>query len=110
MKRKFLLYQTEEHGFAFWGLDFLKRVLGETPTTETPKLEYVLKYKSELDLPSDDMVALAELYELCNLRHPVDYKTRSMSVSDIVVLDGKEYFVDSFGFELVKDRRVEDLK
>ena len=46
---------------------------------------------------------LETLYEMFNLAPPADYKGRSMSVSDVVVLnqDGQEqaYYVDSFGFK-----------
>ena len=45
---------------------------------------------------------LDDLYEKFNIDHPADYRGRSMSVSDVVVLhqngEDRAYFVDSFGF------------
>ena len=49
-----------------------------------------------------DGTTLDDLFEKFNIDHPADYKGRSMSVSDVVVLhqngEDKAYFVDSFGF------------
>lgn len=46
---------------------------------------------------------LDDLYKTFNINHPSDYRARSLSVSDIVVLNkqGKEsaYFCDSFGWK-----------
>lgn len=47
---------------------------------------------------NDDEHALSELYARFNLRHPTGYKGRSMSVSDVVVIDGRAYYVDPFAF------------
>lgn len=46
--------------------------------------------------------SLDELYETFNIRHPLDFRGHSLSVSDVIVFkdkDGTEaYFVDSCGF------------
>lgn len=42
---------------------------------------------------------LEEIYQKFNMgQKPESYKGHSLSVSDIVVLDGVNYYVDSFGF------------
>lgn len=50
---------------------------------------------------------LESIYARFNLQHPADYRSRSLSVGDVVVLHeyGKEkpYFVDSYGFREVPD-------
>lgn len=44
---------------------------------------------------------LDEIYARFNGVHPDDYKGRSISVSDIIVLDSNLYYVDKFGFKKV---------
>lgn len=48
-----------------------------------------------MEIPS----ALESLFELFNLNHPSDFHGHSLSVSDIVKLDNKYYYCNSFGFE-----------
>lgn len=69
------------------------------------KLEehYRCVYKGTIDTDNLD-----EIWEIFNINHPEDYKARSLSVSDIVVLDNEakeeeRYFVDSFGFHRLSD-------
>ncbi len=42
---------------------------------------------------------LEQLFEEFNRNHPEDYKGRSMSTSDIVIVNDIPYFCDSVGFE-----------
>ena len=44
---------------------------------------------------------LDEIYARFNGVHPEDYKGRSISISDIIVLDGIMYYVDTMGFEMI---------
>lgn len=44
---------------------------------------------------------LDEIFTRFNVGQPKDYKGRSISVSDIIVLDGVMYYVDKFGFKKV---------
>ena len=59
---------------------------------------YEFVYKAKLS----DGTSLEDIFERFNLHHPADYKGRSLSVSDVVVLhkNGKDkaYYVDSYGF------------
>lgn len=46
---------------------------------------------------------LEDLYHIFNIEHPVGYRGRSMSTSDVVWVDGRGYFFcDSFGFVQLK--------
>ena len=51
--------------------------------------------------PQESITGMLEaLYTQFNVKHPLDYTGRSMSVSDIVELDGKGFFFcDSIGFK-----------
>ena len=42
---------------------------------------------------------LEALYEQFNIQRPEDFKVHSLSVSDVVVLDNKAYYVDTVGFK-----------
>lgn len=45
---------------------------------------------------------LESVYTKFNIDHPADYTGRSLSVSDVVVANGKPYYVDTFGFKELK--------
>lgn len=76
-------------------------------------LKYGEVTKEQIDLTNYEEVycsviekndgTLEELFEIFNLRHPRAYFGRSMSVSDIVLLDGEYYYCDSVGWENVTD-------
>ena len=44
---------------------------------------------------------LDKIFEMFNVARPVDFKGHSLSVSDVVVLDGVAYYCDSFGWKEV---------
>lgn len=50
---------------------------------------------------TDTMAVLEEIYTRFNVNRPPNFKGHSLSVSDIVTLDGNIYFVDSFGFKKI---------
>ena len=50
--------------------------------------------------------ALEELFRIFNVDRPAEYCGRSLSVSDVVLLDKKPYYCDSFGWsECPNERR-----
>ena len=49
----------------------------------------------------DNNRILDEIFSRFNTNRPKNYKGRSLSVSDIIVLDGIMYYVDSFGFKKI---------
>lgn len=65
--------------------------------------DYTLAYECTVD----DETGLEDLYRRFNLSHPSDYRCRSMSVSDIVVVHGSSacedgsYFCDTIGFRKI---------
>ena len=63
--------------------------------------DYEVVYEGELDY-SEMPNALEELFEIFNVRRPNDFKGRSMSISDIVEIDGKNYYCDAVGWKELK--------
>ena len=47
---------------------------------------------------TDEYEILEEIFTLLNVNHPEDYTGHSLSVSDIVVLNNKKYYCDSYGW------------
>ena len=43
------------------------------------------------------------VFQKFNIDHPYDFKGHSLSVSDVVVMDDKAYYVDSVGFKPLKE-------
>lgn len=87
--KKYQVYQTEgRNAFMSWG------------SVENFNFqEWNKVYEGEL-LPEEDVTEeLEDIYYICNLRHPEGYKGRSLSTSDIVMLEGQYFFCDSFGWE-----------
>ena len=106
---KYGIYQLKDDPeldkFRFEGTESLKR-MGITKDNFDAVLpeNYKLVYMGELtELQGQTQSETLEaIYTKFNIDHPADYKTHSLSVSDIVVLheDGENsaHFVDSFGF------------
>ena len=63
--------------------------------------DYKVVYEGELEYPEMPN-ALEELFEIFNIRRPEDFKGRSMSVSDIVEVDSKNYYCDVAGWVELK--------
>lgn len=63
----------------------------------------VWRGEKDVDANASINMLLEELFEEFNLRHPLGYRGRSMSCSDIIVIDSdssiKYYYVDRFGFK-----------
>lgn len=61
---------------------------------------YKVVYEGTMDVEDAE-----DVYMLCNIgQKPNGYKGHSLSVSDIVLMDGKYMFCDSFGFVDVSDK------
>ena len=63
---------------------------------------YDVVYTGEVK-PDDTLMVLERLFVKFNTNHPADFKGHSLSVSDVVELDGKFYYCDSFGYEEIKN-------
>ena len=99
----YALYQVRD-GEAFDYLRFssLRQMDNKAPTDEC----YDLVYSGKLRNPDKDAeVILDELFERFNTSYPQGYTGRSMSVSDVVVLNqnGKQdcYYVEPIGFKKI---------
>lgn len=59
---------------------------------------YEVVFDGELNAKS-----LEDVFRIFNIEHPEHYRGRSMSVSDVVWVEGRgAFFCDSFGFKPVK--------
>ena len=63
--------------------------------------DYEVTYEGELDYP-EMPDALEELFDIFNVRCPNDFKGRTMAVSDIVEVEGKNYYCDVVGWVELK--------
>lgn len=64
---------------------------------------YEVVYTGTVEEIGDPLAVLESLFTKFNIDHPADFKGHSLSVSDIVELDGKFYYCDSFGFVELKN-------
>ena len=83
----------EKCAYAFKRYEWAKNVLDLN--------DYEVVYEGELDYPEMPN-ALEELFEIFNNKRPKDFERRSMSISDIVEIDGKNYYCDFVGWEELK--------
>lgn len=63
--------------------------------------DYEVVYEDEVG-SVDDEDTLESLFYIFNADRPEDFKGRSMSVSDVIELDGKYYYTDIVGFKEIK--------
>ena len=91
---KYKIYQTDprtcDYCFEWWSwakdrFNF-KRDYKEVYSGNVPPDEYGPK------------ATLEELYREFNINHPADFKGHSLSVSDVVELDGRYYYCDNVGW------------
>ena len=61
-----------------------------------------------LSIPgSDTETVLEHVFRTFNIEKPRDFRGHSLSVSDVVVLDGVAYYVDVCGFKRIENFREE---
>ena len=98
-KMNIRIYQTSNRKYSFMNYEFAKE-----NGFDLKDYEMVAEFYKEVYEP--DFRILESIYDLgnrgfiqavCNNEF-----MRSISVSDIIELDGRKYFVDSFGFKEVK--------
>ena len=83
----------ENCAYAFKRYEWAKNVLDLN--------DYEVVYEGELACPEMPN-ALEELFEIFNVKRPKDFERRSMSISDVVEIDGKNYYCDFVGWEELK--------
>ena len=59
--------------------------------------DYTLTYEGEIEV-EDINKTLEDLFTKFNIERPEDFKGHSLSVSDIIELDGKYYYCDNVGW------------
>ena len=90
----------------FSGLDFVKEndlceMNGDLCKLDSDLYQKVYEGQTAIGEDEDDNVTLESLYMKFQGRKPEGYTGHSLSVSDVVVLDGTAYYVDSYGFEKI---------
>jgi hypothetical protein len=65
----------------------------------TRKYLYNVVYSGEVEAGDSVEDTLEGLYMTFNVNHPSDFRGHSLSMSDVIELDGKFYYCDSFGFK-----------
>jgi hypothetical protein len=97
---EYTIYQVKSgmdtRDFRYTGLDMMKRL-----NMEVDKENYDEVYTGSTEFESTVNVILEELFYTFNMDHPADYRGQSMSVSDVIKLDGDFYFCDSCGFKKI---------
>jgi len=64
------------------------------------KRDYTLIYEGKVEPNENSNIDILEdLFYIFNMKHPSDFKGHSLSVSDIVELDGVCYYCDSTGWK-----------
>lgn len=63
----------------------------------------VYTYEKTENIWLDDQDTLNEVFTIFNVQQPEDYRGRSVSVSDIIMIDNRMYYVDDIGFKKVID-------
>lgn len=67
--------------------------------------------RSALSIPgSDPETVLEHIYSVFNIHKPRGFEGHSLSVSDVVTLDGAAYYVDSYGFKKIEGFFNEDQR
>lgn len=89
-------YRKLEESSAFMSYDLLKKYNRGFEKDKYESETYKNKLVRFKNLSENNI--LDEIYEILNIRHPMGYDKRSLSVGDIVVINNKAFFVDRFGF------------
>ena len=102
MKHEYKIYQLDANnenvrldGKLFKDWDMLNRTCGFCFNWEY-KLVWEDGIEVDENVSSEEI--LDDLFFIFNQNHPKNYYGRSMSVSDVVELDGIKYYCDSFGW------------
>ena len=99
-KRKFEIWQTDDRKRMFEG----SRFLGYSGMKPQFDKTYKKVFEGEIDSDAKDSDVLEKIYAQYQGQKPEGYKGRSVSVSDVIKLDGKTYFTDDYGFTRLKGK------
>lgn len=101
---EFKIYQMK-HDESTHGKKFFDLPQGENPERELYNEVYHAGIKEKDEATTYQM--LENLFYIFNMQHPENFRGHSLSVSDIIELDGKLYVVQRLGFRLVNWEGVE---
>ena len=91
MKREYILYQAPlSVKYTFMGFDFAME-------NNWSMSDYVPVWRGTIESETING-ALEELFRIFNVDRPEQFCGRSLSASDVVLLDKKPYYCDSFGW------------
>lgn len=102
--KQFTIFQLNEnnneaHNFMYMGYYFIKKHnMKLTLDLYNKVYEGNIAYTTE----QSETNILDEIYRTFNMAHPADFKGHSLSTSDIVLMDGKYFYCDSYGWTEVK--------
>lgn len=65
--------------------------------------QYKKVYEGEVENQGSILKTLDHLFEKFNLYHPEDFRGHSLSVSDVINLDGVDYYCDSYAWVNIKE-------
>jgi len=65
--------------------------------------QYKKVYEGEVEDQGSILKTLDHLFEKFNLYHPEDFRGHSLSVSDVINLDGVDYYCDSCAWVNIKE-------
>lgn len=79
------------------------------PNRRIVAAHYHKTYEGHLIGPdSDDEEVLEEIFKVFNLLHPKDFKSYSVSMADVVILQGvRRWYCDTFGWCSLTDENIE---
>lgn len=77
-----------------------------TSSSLTVKSFDVSAYNTVYECVRSDDYTNEDAFEEFNINHPSDFRSHSLSVSDMVSIDGKKYFCDSVGWIEVVDGKI----
>lgn len=83
-----------DYALAFMPMYYLKR--------KNIKFDFSLYNKVYTDYV-DDCITLDDIFEKFNINRPDDFYGHSLSVSDLIVINNKIFYVDRFGFVLLEE-------
>lgn len=98
---KFSILQLDKNCENYLGKLFSStRILEKCMNTKPNLDDYSVIYTSELsdDGDSSDLQLCEVVFRLFNINRPDDFVGHSLSVSDIVEMNGNYYYCDNFGF------------
>ena len=91
MEYRILQLQHTEEGISYLFLPYREKRVPQRGL-------YNVVYTGTIEKSGSVMQVLEKLFAKFNINHPADFRGHSLSVSDVIELDGGYYYCDSFGF------------